>query len=337
MTEIGLLIFGAAVVGIVYGAVKRQAWLRNTAIGVALLGLLAACFVVVPAGQTGVVFNVFGGVQEEELGEGFHIVLPLLQQVTLLSTRDQAVEFNRSAADDIPALSREGLQITTDATIRFRIDPGKADAIYQTLGTDYESTLIRPQVRSVIRDRIAQYNAAEVISTRRTELQQGIKDALTQELGRGDILLIDVLLRDIRIPESISQAIEEKQRAEQQVQVEENRKRQSLIAAERRVIEAEGERDATIAIAEGAAQELELRGSAIQNNPGIIQLEVAQRLAPGVQTIMLPSEGNFLLDIRGMMDANTQDRAAQNQVNQNQNDQNQPAQNQTAPAPQGQR
>ena len=329
MTEIGLLVFGAAVVATIYGVVRRQVWLRNTAIGVALLGLLAASFVIVPAGQTGVVFNVFGGVQEGELGEGFHIVLPLLQQVTLLSTRDQAVEFNRSDGDDIPALSREGLQITTDATIRFRIDPGEADAIYQTLGTDYESTLIRPQVRSVIRDRIAQYNAAEVISTQRTELQQGIKDALTQELGKGDILLIDVLLRDIRIPESISQAIEEKQRAEQQVQVEENRKRQSLIAAERRVIEAEGERDATIARAEGAAQELELRGSAIQNNPGIIQLEVAQRLAPGVQTIMLPSEGNFLLDVRGMLEAN-QNQSGQNQGNQN--NQNQANQNQAAPA-----
>lgn len=306
MTVIGLFVLGAGVVAAIYGAAVRQAWLRNSAIGVALLGLLAASFAVVPAGQTGVVFNVFGGVQESELGEGFHVVLPLLQQVTLLSARNQAVEFNRSDNDDIPALSREGLQITTDATIRFRIDPGQADAIYQTLGTDYENTLIRPQVRSVIRDRIAQYNAAEVISTQRTELQQGIKDTLSQELSKGNIILIDVLLRDIRIPESISQAIEEKQRAEQQVQVEENRKRQSLIAAERRVIEAEGERDATIARAEGAAQDLELRGQAIQNNPGIIQLEVAQRLAPGVQTIMLPSEGNFLLDVRGMLNPNTQ-------------------------------
>ena len=309
MTSIGLLILGVGVLAAIYGAVVKQALLRNSAIGVALLGLLAASFAVVPAGQTGVVFNVFGGVQERELGEGFHIVLPLLQQVTLLSTRDQAIAFNRNEDDDIPALSREGLQITTDATIRFRIDPAQADIIFQTLGTDYENTLIRPQVRSVIRDRIAQYNAAEVISTQRTELQQGIKTTLAQELGKGDIILIDVLLRDIRIPESISQAIEEKQRAEQQVQVEENRKRQSLIAAERRVIEAEGERDATIARAEGAAQELELRGQAIQNNPGIIQLEVAQRLAPGVQTIMLPSEGNFLLDVRGMLEPTTQPQA----------------------------
>ncbi len=334
MTSIGLLILGAGVVGIIYGVLVVQPLLRNSAIGVALIGLLIASFAVVPAGQTGVVFNVFGGVQDDELGEGFHIVLPLLQQVTLLSARDQAIAFNSSENDDIPALSREGLQITTDATIRFRIDPAQANVIFQTLGTDYETTLIRPQVRSVIRDRIAQYNAAEVISTQRTELQQGIKDALDQELGKGNIILIDVLLRDIRIPNSISQAIEEKQRAEQQVQVEENRKRQSLIAAERRVIEAEGERDATIARAEGAAQDLELRGQAIQNNPGIIQLEVAQRLSPGVQTIMLPSEGNFLLDIKGMMNATPQSSTQsqsqpRQQQPQGQSGQNQPQTNQT--------
>jgi regulator of protease activity HflC (stomatin/prohibitin superfamily) len=152
----------------------------------------------------------------------------------------------------------------------------------------------------VIRNAIANYNAAEVISTQRGELQAEIVQVLTDELAANNIILLDVLLRDIRIPDSITQAIEEKQAAEQQIEVETNRREQSRIAAERVVIQAEGERDAEIARAQGEAEALRLRGQAIRENPEIIQLEVAQKLAPSLQTILLPAEGNFLLDLRSL-------------------------------------
>ena len=311
---IGLGIVVLGVVLLVQGVQGQQGRLRSlggTAIivGVAV-AVLSSAFVVVPAGNVGVVFNVFSGVQNRAFRPGVHFVVPFVQQVTLLNTREQAIDFGD--ADAINALSKEGLQIVTEATIRFKIAPGEAPLIYETLGVDFESTLIRPIVRSVIRDAIADYNAAELISTQRTEVQQQIVGELESNLAENNIVLENALLRDIRIPELITRAIEEKQAAEQQVQVEANRREQSRIAAERAVIEAQGQRDAAIAQAEGEAQALTLRGEAIRTNPEIIQLEVAQKLAPSLQTIMLPSEGNFLLDVRGLMN---------------------PAQAQTLPAP----
>ena len=302
LVGLGVVLLG--VVLLVQGVQGQQGRLRSwggTAIIVgALVAILSSAFVVVPAGNVGVVFNVFTGVQNQPLRPGIHLVLPFLQQVTLMNTREQAVNFND--ADSINALSQEGLQIVTDATIRFKISSVEAPTIFETLGTDYEGTLIRPIVRSVIRDAVASYNAAELISTQRTQAQQQIVDALTETLSESNVVLVNALLRDIRIPELITQAIEEKQAAEQQVQVEANRREQSRIAAERAVIEAEGQRDAEVARAEGEAQALTLRGEAIRENPEIIQLEVAQKLAPSLQTIMLPSEGNFLLDVRGLTD-----------------------------------
>ena len=302
---LGLGVVALGVVLLIQGVQGQQGRLRSlggTAIVVGVaVAVLSSAFVVVPAGNVGVVFNVFSGVQERAFRPGVHFVLPFVQQVTLLNTREQAINFGDS--DAINALSQEGLQIVTDATIRFKIAPGEAPLIYETLGVDYESTLIRPIVRSVIRDAIASYNAAELISTRRTEVQQQIVDELSSNLAENNIILENALLRDIRIPELITRAIEEKQAAEQQVQVEANRREQSRIAAERAVIEAQGQRDAAIAQAEGEAQALTLRGEAIRTNPEIIQLEVAQKLAPSLQTILLPSEGNFLLDVRGLMGA----------------------------------
>jgi len=299
---IGIIVAIAGVVLIVQGVQGKQGGLQSlgglaVVIGV-VVALLSSAFVVVPAGNVGVIFNVFGGVQKTELGEGFHLILPFIQQVTVLNAREQAISFADN--DSIPALSKEGLQIVADATIRYKINLVEASTIYQELGTDYSGTLIRPTVRSVIRSAIANYNAADLISTSRAQLQTNISDDLTEQLKGKNIVLIDALLRDIRIPTSISQAIEEKQTAEQQVQVEVNRRDQAKIAAERAVIEAQGQRDAAIAKAEGEARALTLRGQAIRENPEIIQLEVAQRLSPSIRTILLPADNSFLLDLRSL-------------------------------------
>lgn len=314
-----ILGLGAAIIGlvlIVQGVQAQRGNLQRLGGVLAVVGVLwtvaVSAFVVVPAGNVGVIFNVIGGVQERERGAGFQIVVPFLQQVTLYNAREQALDFTEERSDEIEALSEEGLAIDIDATIRFQIDPAAASNIYEELGVDssiqsfrdradsYQATLLRPQVRSVIRNAVADYKAAELISTQRTALQRDIFAGLENALAVGDLILIDVLLRDIRIPESVRQVIEEKQTAEQRVEIEQNLKRQAEISAQRRVTEAEGERDAEIAKAQGEAQALSLRGEALRENPEIIQLEVAQRLAPSIQTIMLPSEGNFLLDVRGL-------------------------------------
>ena len=300
--SLALIVAGAALA--VQGLQTERGAVRSLGVALALVGLVAAglsrAFVIVPAGNTGVVFNVFGGVQDDELGEGFHIVLPVLQQVTLYDIRQQELTLAEESGDQVTARSSEGLEINVDATILYQVDPRDAARLHQDIGPSYELVRVRPEVRSQIRDAIGQYAAADLISTQRTDLQLGVEASLKDALEEDNILVLAVLMRDIRIPTTITNAIEEKQAAEQQVEVEENRRRQSEISAQRRVIEAEGERDAAIARAEGEAEALRLRGESIRENPEIIDLEVAQRLAPGIQTIMIPSDNNFLLDLRSL-------------------------------------
>ena len=303
-TLIGLAIALGGIVLLVQGIQGRQAASRGLGSLVLVVGIVVTifsqAFVIVPAGNVGVVFNILTGVQDKELDEGVKIVLPVLQQVTLFNAREQALTFAEENADEIAALSEEGLEIEIDATIRYRINRNEAASIYQNLGNDYAQTLIRPTVRSVVRGSIAKYKATDAISTRRSDLENQIKAELEISLAEKNVILIDALLRDIRIPASVRSAIEEKQTAEQRVQIEENLKRQAEIAAQRKVTEAEGDRDAAIARAEGDAEALSLKGRAIRENPEIIDLEVAQRLAPTIQTIMLPSDGSFLLDVGGI-------------------------------------
>jgi prohibitin 2 len=268
--------------------------------GLALV-FLSYAFVVIPAGHVGVMFNVFGGVQDRELSEGFHIVLPVIQQVTQYDVRQQELTLATSTGDQINARSSEGLDIGVDVTVIYQVVGTEAAKLHQDIGPSYVAIRLRPQIRTSVRDGIANFNAANLISSQRAELQRGIETELSRSLEPDNVRVLGVLLRDVRIPTLITSAIEEKQAAEQQVEVEENRRRQAEIAAQRRVIEAEGERDAAIARATGEAEALRLRADALRGNPDLIQLEFAQRLSPTVQTIMLPSDGSFLLDIRQLV------------------------------------
>ena len=271
--------------------------------GLALV-FLSYAFVIIPAGHVGVLFNVFGGVQERELNEGFHIVLPVIQTVTLYDARQQEITLATVTGDQINARSSEGLDIGVDVTVIYQVVGSEAAKLHQDIGPSYVAVRLRPQIRTSVRDGIAVYNAASLISAQRTELQRGIEQDLKDSLEGDNVNILGVLLRDVRIPDLITNAIEEKQAAEQQVEVEENRRRQSEIAAQRRIIEAEGERDAQIARATGEAEAIRLRAEALRGNPDLIQLEFAQRLAPTVQTIMLPTDGNFLLDVRQLTGGN---------------------------------
>ncbi|MEX2535906.1 MAG: prohibitin family protein [Trueperaceae bacterium] len=302
----GLAVVLLGLVVLVQGVQGQQARMRSLGTALVAVGILGAflatSIVIVPAGHAGVVFNVFGGVQQDELGEGVHVVIPVVQQVTLYDTRQQELTLATVQGDQISARSSEGLEIIVDVTVLYQIDGNEAARLHQDIGTAFEEIRVRPEVRSQIRDGISEFDAANLISSERDDLQRMIEDNLANALERDNVLVLSVLLRDVRIPESITQAIEEKQAAEQQVAVEENRRLQSEIAAQRRVIEATGERDAAVAKAEGEAEALRLRGDALRQNPEIIQLEVAQRLAPTLQTILLPSDSNFLLDLRSLTD-----------------------------------
>ena len=258
---------------------------------------------VVPAGFVGVGFNKLSG-QLSTLQEGVHFVVPGIQQLNLYDARLQEVTLSNTARDGdegaINARSKEGLGITAEVTVQYRIDRNQAAALHKQLGHDYQRTVIRPQVRSKVRDAIGQFGAAELISTERKQVEESVTKALREEFSRNNLMLDSVLLRELKIPDSVAKAIEEKQTAEQQVAVQKNRLQQAQISAQQAVVDAEGKAKAAVATARGEAEALSLRGKALRENPQLNQLTVAEKLSPGIQTVLLPADGNFLLNLQDL-------------------------------------
>lgn len=204
---------------------------------------------IVPAGQTGV-YHLFGKVSDNELASGFHIINPL-GSVELMSVRTEqytmsiaSMEGQRIGDDSIEALTKEGLKVSLDITVLFRLNEPQASDVYRELGLAYEEKILRPEVRSAIREIIALYEAKDIYSEKRDEAVQKIKTLLRDNIAPRGITVESVLLRNVKLPPMLTQAIEDKLTAEQEAQKYDFLLQRETKEAERKRIEAAGQRDA---------------------------------------------------------------------------------------------
>lgn len=213
------------------------------------LWLFFASIVIVDAGQTGV-YSLFGKVSDNELKSGFHLVIPLAK-VTKMSIRTEEYtmsiaqgEGRRFGADAITSLTKEGLSVDLDMTVFYRLEEERAAEVYRELSTDYQEKIIRPGIRTAIRDVIAQYSAKDIYSDKHEEVAEKILEKIQGLLQPRGITVEEVLLRNVQLPANLANSIQEKLQAEQEAQKYEFILDREQKEKERKLIEAEGQRDA---------------------------------------------------------------------------------------------
>ncbi|MDR3748217.1 MAG: prohibitin family protein [Acidobacteriota bacterium] len=210
--------------------------------------LLWSSIAYVPAGHVGVI-TLFGRVTGQVLTEGTHFVNPFAVNNTM-SVRTQEIKETAT----VP--SNEGLIITLDTSLLFRLDPSKASEVYRSLGPQYPEIVVEPTLRSVIRESTASHSANALYSGEREQVAHQITDELSQQLGRRGIIVENILLRDIQLPAALKSAIETKQQAEQESLAMSFRLQKETQEAQRKRIEAAGIRDFQTIVAQGISPQL---------------------------------------------------------------------------------
>ena len=280
----------------------------------AILTTLGAGLVYVESNERGVVKTIrAGGVRRDALEPGLHWILPIVEQVVTYSISNQTYTMSAVANegqvqgdDSIRARTKDGQEVIIDASVIYQIDPAKVVPLHIVWQNRYEEGIVRPEARGKIRDAVSQYGVEEVVSTKRAEMVQIITEVLGESLSENNLRLIDFVLRDIHFSEEYAAAVEQKQIAEQQAQqarfVVEQRKQEAEQA--RQV--AQGQADATVIAARGAAEARLIQAEAEANankllaeslTPALVEYQYVLRLAPGVQTIFVPSGNQFILPL----------------------------------------
>jgi regulator of protease activity HflC (stomatin/prohibitin superfamily) len=210
--------------------------------------VLFAAATTVSTGHVGVMTR-FGRVTGSTLSEGFHLKNPL-DRVNELPIRTQ--ELTERAA--VP--SNEGLIMTLDTSLIYRIRPESAAELFRTLGRRYVEVIIEPTLRSAIRAATAAHSANALYTGAREEVARQIQAEMKAQLGPRGIEVENVLLRDVQLPPTLKASIEAKQRAEQEALQMSFVLQKEKQEAERKRIEAQGVADYQRIVAQGLSPQI---------------------------------------------------------------------------------
>ena len=247
-----LIIFGLLIIIIITVVAKNNfavATYANTGrlVGIffILAGISTACIKQIDAGEVGVKV-LFGSVQNEVLASGLHFINPLLdvkkldiktQNYTMSGVNDEG---NKTGDDAIRVLTSDGLEVTIDLTVLYRLVAADAPRLLRETGDDFRDKIVRPITRTKIRDNAVYYQAVDLFGNKRDEFQQRIYKTIEDDFKKRGLMLEQLLVRNITLPNSVKASIESKINAEQDAKKMEFVLLKEKQEAERKRVEAQG-------------------------------------------------------------------------------------------------
>ena len=233
-----------------------------------VLLLWGSLTVTIPSGYAGLLFHTFGdGIDpsEDPMSSGFHFKAPWNKVYEYEIRQKERME-------RLEVLSSNLLKIEMDMTVFYQPDFSQLGLLEIERGKNYEEKVVVPAMRSVAREVIAKYLPEEFNTTKREEIQDEIDERMRLKLSENYLQLNDVLIRNIRLPKKLEEAIERKLQQEQESLEYKFRLEKASKEAERMRIEAEGIRDYQEIVSRGISQELlKWKGieatSALANSP----------------------------------------------------------------------
>lgn len=235
-----------------------------------LVPSLTGCVKIVDSAQEGVKTSL-GKIREDSLGEGVHFYIPIITKIRKIDMRERTVTVDTST------VSKEGLKFGISITVRYRVKPTASPFLVKNLKNElheFISTFTNSTIDDVAtaKDKNAMYS-----SVGRQEIIKAVKDKLNVELG--DYAVISkVILEDITLPSSITDAIQAQQAAEEKIKEEVKLLEVEKVRKDRKIVEAEGIAEANKIINNSLTTKY-------------LQYEAIQKLNPEAQKILIPSSG----------------------------------------------
>jgi regulator of protease activity HflC (stomatin/prohibitin superfamily) len=232
--------------------------------------LAAASVVVVPSGMGGVRVSQISGTLPGTLYPGLHLIVPLAETVQIFDLRDHlftagiVAEGGKGVRNGMNVQSLEGLNIGLAVTVRYRLDPSKLDSVQAHMPQPVDKELVPPVVASAWRELAPEYTVREIFSTRREEVRAKAAEIIGRKLGADGIVVEEVMLSDIQLPEEYAKGLEGlllKEQEDDQLGVVTDIQQKQVRIAE---LQAEAEAVQKVKAAEGEAQSkvVEAKGEA---------------------------------------------------------------------------
>ena len=203
-------------------------------------------YCVIGTGETGIL-TTFGHVEAGTLQAGVHWKLPY-QHVVKMNNRVQ------KSSETLQCFSKDIQEVNVLYTVNYRISATNASEIYKTIGTEYYSTIVVPNILECVKEEAARYTAEELVSSRE-KLAMNVQESLSIKLADYNIELVATSIEDLDFTDAFTNAVEAKQVAQQN-------KLKAQTEAEQKIVEANADAEKRKIEADANAYEIEKQAEA---------------------------------------------------------------------------
>lgn len=245
-----------------------------------VLGAFVALFTVeiIEPGHEGV-YYVLGEVADNPLQSGVNFIKPW-GHVIEFSLKQQQYEYQKIEG----TLTKEGLSVTPDVSIIYRINPGASPGIYKNVSGAYFDTLVTPIFMNVLRDEIKRWTAEDIYTGKASEIQADVQSRLQNHpsLVKEGIVVDQVLIRGVVLPPQVVTAIEAKITEGQEVE-----------KMKFSVLKQDQENKRILSAAEAQAKANQLVANSI--TPTLVQYKYVEAIASNPNTVIIGGGGNGMM------------------------------------------
>ncbi len=250
------------------------------------------------------------GCDGNTLESGANLIVPVMQSVQNVETRPRTYTMSqtqgegaKSQADAIAVKTVNGTTVKVDVTVRYRVNEEEADNFVEDWNNvgQMEQRLIRPTIRSDLRNEASNIQTSEIYTQEgREALTTTAQESLTEEFDGEPLVLEEVQVRNIDLPDEIDSTLDEKEQAKQQVQVEQEKVKQAEQRKKQRIVQAEAD-----------AEAIRIQGEALKNNKVVLEERYIQALKEG-ETIYVGESGVALTKETGETVGETETNTTEN-------------------------
>ncbi len=262
-------------------------------------------YYIVIEGHVGVVKR-FGEAMDQE-NPGLHFKIPFIETVEMIEVR------TRKNAEKMASSTKEQMPVTIEVSVNWTVNKEAALDLFKRYGglTQFEQRILDPRFRSATKDTIPQFEAEQLIQDRASAIQ-GIERRLTQEMEGFPVIVDNIQIENIELPQKYINSIEIKQTEKNLAAAEEHKLERQRLEALRAVNTADAKAKGILKVAEAEAQSILLKGKAeaeaieakakaLKNNPLIVKLTEAQAWDGKLPSTMMGDGAVPIMDIRGIV------------------------------------
>lgn len=257
--------------------------MKKIAIVALLLALTGCSIEKVPVGNVGIKVDLYGsdkGVQAQQVGPGRYW-LSLNQDIYLFPTFTQTRTWTAENNEYISFQSKEGMAVSTALGITYHVDPDKVATLFQKYrkGIDEITDLY---IHNMVRDGFVELGSMmaieDIYGNKKADLVSAVQDRVSKQVAPIGLIVEKVyLIGAMRLPNQVETGINAKIAATQMAERRHNEVAQTEAEAQKEVAKANGDAQARLVNAEAEAKALALRGQALKDNPGLVQLNAIEK------------------------------------------------------------